>query len=585
MCVCVCRYVLHLLSYHIDFPTSPDCSSESDGNRLKVVVRSIRMVLLALQSSLRNEASNIPYLLKQIHLISQVYCDRIDPENIGLQFMAGITRNIIQENVKTAENVQVYPGNISLPAELFQLKKVDPDESAGTAAQTMIDRAIAAAAANKPGKQTRGGKPNLGKILSPVRRAHVAASGATRGVSPASVSSSGADSKQSNKSAKAKPKPKAKPKAAKPRATAKSKKAMKSDAKPAEDEQRGSLDVEEDDDDEDVEEDREQEQEQEQGQGEQDTRSKPPQPPRRKRSSKAATATAAGSHPSPVPEEKTRSLPARRAKAAVSTYKEADVSEKEINSWDESAGEVKRSARKRSLDSRASTGRGGGGGGGEQEEEEDDDQEEETLLMTKRRAMDESFNSTKRVSSYSIKDILVLEPEVEDEVPSPKATAVHITAQKSKSKDKDTRTHTHTHTPNKRRDSELDLAAEELDEFVAVSSRLPRESAEWDSMLEVRGSGEGGGKKASNKPNPRRPGPIPPSSSKNIVVIDHVRMQYFNSICFLKKMSCVCMCACTRRRTSRRFHSASGESSACKLQETTMPPICRNLLPMTRIPW
>eukprot|EP01036_Dinobryon_divergens_P025862 gene25862-34451_t len=467
----VLPYVLHLLSYHIDFPTSPDCSSESNDNRLKVVVRSIRLVLQALQSSLRNEASNIPYLLKQIHLISQVYCDRIDTSNIGLQFLAGITRSIIQESIKTAENVQVYPGNISLPAELFQLKE-DPNES-GAPAQILIDRALAAA--QKTGKQPRGGKPNPGKILSPVRRVHVAKT------SPASMASSGADSKQSEKSSKPKPKP---------RATAKSKK-TKPDSKPPvlpeEEENRGFVDDEEDD---------------REHQGEPDTVAAQSKPSQRKRSSKAATS----SRPSPVPEEKTRSLPARRAKAAVSTYKEAEVSEKEINSWDEGAGEAKKSARKRSLDSRTSAGRGVHSSFGEGEDTGEDDQEE-TLLMAKRRALDESFDSTKKVSSYSIKDILVLEPE---EDPSPQA-------QKSKGKDRERESHANSLDVNKRRDSELDLAAEELEEFVAISTRLPRESAEWDSMLEVRGSdvsgrGSGVGGKKSSKPNPRRSGPVPVSS-------------------------------------------------------------------------
>lgn len=484
--------MLHLLSYHTDFPTSPDCSSESDDNRLKVVVRSIRLVLQALQSSLRNEASNIPYLLKQIHLISQVYCDRIDTSNIGLQFVAGITRSIIQENIKTAENVQVYPGNILLPAELFQLKE-GPNES-GASAQIMIDRALAAA--QKPGKQPRGGKPNLGKMLSPVRRVHVAKT------SPASMASSGADSKQSEKSSKPKPKP---------RATAKSKK-TKPDSKPPvvpeEEENRGLGDDKEDD--------REQ-------QDEQDTAAAQSKPSQRKRSSKAA----ASSRPSPVPEEKTRSLPGRRAKAAVSTYKEADVSEKEINSWDEGAGEVKKSARKRSLDSRTSVGRGARSSFGENEDTGEEDQEE-TLLMAKRRALDESFNSTKRVSSYSIKDILVLEPE---EDPSSRA-------QKSKAKDRERERESHTNSVdvNKRRDSELDLAAEELEEFVAISTRLPRESAEWDSMLEVRGSdvsgrGSGVAGKKSSKPNPRRSGSVAPSSKTIVmepqtVIVYAIDLQY-----------------------------------------------------------
>jgi hypothetical protein len=41
-----------------------------------------------------------------------------------------------------------------------------------------------------------------------------------------------------------------------------------------------------------------------------------------------------------VPEEKTRTLPSRRAKTVVSSYKETDVTEGEINKWDESAGTV-----------------------------------------------------------------------------------------------------------------------------------------------------------------------------------------------------------------------------------------------------
>ena len=463
------RYVLHLISYHPDLPTSPECSSESDSKALKVVLRGIRLVLLALQSSLRNEASNIPYLLKQVHLISQLYCDRIDPENIGLQFVASLTRNIIQENVKTAENMQVYPGNISLPPQLFQLK-AEPDES-GTTAQLMVDRAIAAA--HKPGKHPKGGKPTIGKIFSPVRRTNVA-SKASPGT--ASSSSSRADSKHSDKSPKPKPKP---------RATAKSKlKAADSKPQLLEEDQKGSPDPDN-------------------KQGELVTvgRSKPPS----KRSSKAAA-----SRPSPVPEEKTRSLPARRAKAAVSTYKEADVSEKEVHSWDETAGEVKKSAHKRSTDSRPSA-----GGDRSSFGEEDD---EEKLEVVKRRAVDESFNSTKRVSSYNIKDIVLLEPEIS----SPKL-AVSSTAQKTKEKDRDRereKPHTTTVDANKRRDSELDLAAEEQEEFVAISSRLPRESAEWDSMLEARGSADRGRGSAGSSHKKGQVVPVPRISaiSKNIAI-------------------------------------------------------------------
>jgi hypothetical protein len=115
-------YLLHILSYHPDFPTSSAVDTEEDKIKLQGVVACVKMLLKILHESLSEGASNVSYLLKQLNLINQRYIDKHDNENIGLQFVTRVAAKLTNELVKTADNAQVYPGDILLPGDLYQLK-------------------------------------------------------------------------------------------------------------------------------------------------------------------------------------------------------------------------------------------------------------------------------------------------------------------------------------------------------------------------------------------------------------------------------------------------------------------------------
>ena len=62
-------YVLYLLSYHPDFPTSTSCDNDGDIRRLKKIATIVRMVVKVLVDSLSSEENNIAFLLKQVNMI------------------------------------------------------------------------------------------------------------------------------------------------------------------------------------------------------------------------------------------------------------------------------------------------------------------------------------------------------------------------------------------------------------------------------------------------------------------------------------------------------------------------------------
>ena len=119
-------YVLHLLSYHPDFPTSSSIEDEADKRRLKGITKNLRMVTDTLLNSLQDDIGNLSFLLKQVNMISQHYEDSTDCENIGLNFVTILATKILSEKIKTQENVLAYPGDVRLPIELFQLRKGNP---------------------------------------------------------------------------------------------------------------------------------------------------------------------------------------------------------------------------------------------------------------------------------------------------------------------------------------------------------------------------------------------------------------------------------------------------------------------------
>ena len=115
-------YLLHLLSYHPDFPTSISIDTDVDRKRMMSVVRSVRMLLEVLQSTLTVDSDNMSYLFKQLNSINQHYVDKHDSDNIGLHFVTRLAVKHLHEQIKTSDNLQVYPGDIVLPRQLYKLK-------------------------------------------------------------------------------------------------------------------------------------------------------------------------------------------------------------------------------------------------------------------------------------------------------------------------------------------------------------------------------------------------------------------------------------------------------------------------------
>jgi sister chromatid cohesion protein PDS5 len=118
----VLPYVLYFLSYHPDFPSDIACESEDDNRKLKKMVGLVRSVVKVLIDSLGAEENNIAFLLKQVNMIQQHYEDRHDHENIGLSFVTLLASKILNDMVRTDENVQEYRGDVSLPMELYELR-------------------------------------------------------------------------------------------------------------------------------------------------------------------------------------------------------------------------------------------------------------------------------------------------------------------------------------------------------------------------------------------------------------------------------------------------------------------------------
>ena len=113
------------------------------------------MILDVLAETLRNQAENLSFLIKQVNLILQHYEDRQDPQNIGLQFITKVTFKLLHERVKTGENLQPYPGDVNLPIDLYQVKK-----NTGRVALENADQAIdKAVQASSRAKQNRHKSP------------------------------------------------------------------------------------------------------------------------------------------------------------------------------------------------------------------------------------------------------------------------------------------------------------------------------------------------------------------------------------------------------------------------------------------
>ena len=116
-------YVLHLLSYHPDFPITAEVQDENDKKRLKNIMKNLRMIIDTLMNSLKDVSSNLSYLLKQVNMISQNYQDITDPNNIGLHFVTILATKILSEKIKVVENILAHPQDVFLPIELYEIRK------------------------------------------------------------------------------------------------------------------------------------------------------------------------------------------------------------------------------------------------------------------------------------------------------------------------------------------------------------------------------------------------------------------------------------------------------------------------------
>ena len=68
---------MYIKQHHPDFPTSSTLDGEGDKVRVRTIVKSVRMVLSALRATLRDEADNLSFLLKQVTMIVNHYCDKM----------------------------------------------------------------------------------------------------------------------------------------------------------------------------------------------------------------------------------------------------------------------------------------------------------------------------------------------------------------------------------------------------------------------------------------------------------------------------------------------------------------------------
>jgi len=158
-------YTLHLLSHHPEFPTTTTCDADGDKVRLRTLIKSVKMILSVLLGSLRKGADNLSFLLKQIDTISQNYEDALDSDNLGLAFVTRIARKLLKSRIKTAENVQPYPGDILLPENLFSPRDMSDDvermgmefvaaDGLENDADETIDRALQGFARGSPNRRT-----------------------------------------------------------------------------------------------------------------------------------------------------------------------------------------------------------------------------------------------------------------------------------------------------------------------------------------------------------------------------------------------------------------------------------------------
>ena len=115
----VLPFLLYLLSYHPEFPTSDVLKDAKDEKRLKHIVHIVRWTLRVLTESLGGEDNNLSFLIKQVGMISAYYDDTQDKDNVGLEYIMVLASKLLTELVKSDEHAVEYHGEIHLPMELY----------------------------------------------------------------------------------------------------------------------------------------------------------------------------------------------------------------------------------------------------------------------------------------------------------------------------------------------------------------------------------------------------------------------------------------------------------------------------------
>jgi hypothetical protein len=108
----ILSYVLYLLSYHPNFPSSAGIESENDKKGTKEIIRSVKFIVDTLMLSTRNASTDLCYLFKQVNTISHFYQDTNDHANIGLHFVVRLAMKLLTIEIRSDESSDTFPGLI-----------------------------------------------------------------------------------------------------------------------------------------------------------------------------------------------------------------------------------------------------------------------------------------------------------------------------------------------------------------------------------------------------------------------------------------------------------------------------------------
>lgn len=118
---CVLPFVIQLLSHHPDFPVSTSFLEDGDERRVGNIVNSLKMVINSLLRSGGSAMSNnLSYMIKQVEILGTYYCDRLSGDRGALSTVANLAREVLNERSRVVENFQPYPGEITLPMDLYR---------------------------------------------------------------------------------------------------------------------------------------------------------------------------------------------------------------------------------------------------------------------------------------------------------------------------------------------------------------------------------------------------------------------------------------------------------------------------------